>query len=111
MSGRRPVLAALVAAPIAIVGAPALAVTQIARAGGSARAGAAVIGDSPIGTVDDSGQVGRTYVFPASVAATMPPAPVPGRADISARSTPDFVHYVRFSSHGVADLCVRDLTD
>ncbi|GAA1763755.1 hypothetical protein [Nostocoides vanveenii] len=77
MSGRRPVLAALVAAPIAIVGGPALAVTQIARAGGSATAGAAVIGDSPIGTVDDSGQVGRTYVFPASVAATMPPAPVP----------------------------------
>ena len=42
MSGRRPVLAALVTAPVAIVGGPALAVTQIARAGGSATAGAAV---------------------------------------------------------------------
>ena len=41
MSGRRPVLAALVAAPIAIVGAPALAVTQHAPAGASlARASA-----------------------------------------------------------------------
>jgi len=58
ISGLRPVLAALVTAPIAIVGGPALAVTQIARVGGSATAGAAVIGDSPIGTVDDSGQVG-----------------------------------------------------
>lgn len=65
MSGRRPVLAALVAAPIAIVGGPALAVTQIARAGGSATAGAAVTASATGASKPQAPSLGTGLAVPA----------------------------------------------